>query len=146
MMPSPKMAILCRPPPVNRFRKLNRPLPLSWFARLEMLTPGAGIQQPMRYRAMMKKGNRIFFLKSGILNASRNPENSLKLDHLCLAARAFDRLPRAPGEGVRLHGEALLQLAVTEYLDVLALLLDEAAGRQRRRVDHGGFVEPLLEI
>src|SRR5450830_1137078 len=139
MMPRPKIARRESPPPVKTLRKPKRVLPLTVSPSCLMLTPGEGMKQPTRKRAIIKNVKRILFLRLGILNASRNAEKIRKLDHLCLAACGLDLLPRAAGERVRLYGNAHIELTVPEYPDPVSLLVDEAGGRKRRGVHFSAF-------
>src|SRR5215211_923699 len=88
-----------------------------------------------------------FLRMSATRNAFRNVRSTrLLLDQLTGPARGLDLLARALREPVRVHGQALGQLAVPEHLDRHRAARGQAGRAQRIRGDLGAAVEAVLEV
>src|SRR5256885_8144589 len=153
MIPSAKIAIRPRPPPLNRFSSPRMLLPprFFWIASMALdLIPGAGMCAPSRYSARMPAVNRIFLRMSATLNPPRivaiiDPAASA-LDELAGAPGGFDALTRAGAEGVRVNRERDRQLALGQNLDRDALTRPQSLGLQRRQGDRVACGEPGLAV
>src|SRR5436190_21763744 len=93
--------------------------------------------------------NASFFRSSGIRNAfTKVPSTGLRLavEDVAHAARGFDLLAGRLRERVRLDGELLLELALTQDLDRHVLAGGEAVLGERLRSYLGAVVEARLEV
>ena len=89
-MPSAKTVSWSRAPPEKTLMRANRLLfsplaALSTHSRtLATLMPGAGMVEPSRNSTMTNRTKRIFFRRSGVLNAwTKALSTAILLVHLC---------------------------------------------------------------
>src|SRR5947209_17762609 len=125
MIPSAKIAIRPRPPPLNRLSnpRIELPPKFFWMALTALvLIPGAGIWVPSRYSASSAAVNRTFLRMSGTRNAPRMVAiMGSGLQDLTGPPGGLDRDLRRLAERVGVHGQRLGDLARGQHLDRDAL-------------------------
>src|SRR5262245_50365516 len=158
MMPSAKIESCSSAPPLNRLNRLrNDPDCACMIWRITLRsTPGVVMKMPTRYTASIPNENSRRLRRSGILKMfamafimATTPGGSAcgrffggrRIDQLGLAACLLDRFLRARAEGVRAHGQRLVEGSLAEHLHGVEAALHEARLAERRGVDHGALVE-----
>src|SRR5688572_28103837 len=137
MMPSEKIDRRVRAPPENRLMMLRKPPDSAPRCRIPMSTTGTGTYEPSRKTAITASVKRIFARRSGTRNALRN---AFSMSSKRNSAEDFggpsgrlDLLLRRLREGVRPHGQLLVELPTREDLDPGSLvrqpMLVERLGR-----------------
>ena len=94
---------------------------------------------PRRNTTTMRRVNRIFLRRSGMLQAFLIVLNNS--DHLCLPTCSFDLLLCSFRIGVDLHSQLLVELAVGEDFHPVAANLHDAGVNQRLRVNDSAVLK-----
>src|SRR5918994_2196342 len=126
MIPSEKIDRRVRAPPENRLMMFRKPPDSAPRCRIPMSTTGTGTYEPSRKTAITHSVKRIFARRSGTRNALRNAFSmSLKgssAEDFGGPSGRLDLLLRRLREGVRPHGQLLVELAASEDLDLRSLV------------------------
>ena len=112
-----KIVKLLKAPPENRSNSERSPVP-PWkiWLNTSLLMPGTGMLAPILKTNSIKRVKTIFFLMSGIPQASLTVFIIPILDYLCLSSRSLDFFYCSFAELMCLDGNILLQFTISQNL------------------------------